>query len=79
MNPLYHGQRTPGKEIPFTALPKIKSQSQIFRCDQSIFRLPHQPKISDFFDLCPYWVSVVRALYQNINGLTADLLKYRCF
>ena len=33
--------------------------SQIFRYCKSIFCLPHQP-ISDFFDLRPYWVSVVR-------------------
>ena len=26
----------------------------------SIFCLPHRPKFSDFFDLCPHWVSVVR-------------------
>ena len=28
-------------------------------CGQSIFCLPHQPKISDFFDLFLHWVSVV--------------------
>ena len=53
--------RTPGEEIAITAQPKIKSPSQIFRYDQSIFCLPHRPKISDFFDLCLHWVSVVRA------------------
>ena len=33
----YHGLRTPGEEIVFTARPKIKSQSQIFRYGRSIF------------------------------------------
>ena len=56
----YHGPRTPSEEITFTARPKIKSQSQIFRYGRSIFCLPHWPKISDFFDLCLHWVSVVR-------------------
>jgi hypothetical protein len=56
-----HRLRTPGEEIPFTAWPKIKSQSRIYRYGRSIFCLPHRPKISGFFDLCPHWVSVVRA------------------
>ena len=56
----YHGVRTPGKEITLTARPKIKSQSQIYRYGQSIFCLPHRPKLSGFFDLCVHWVSVVR-------------------
>ena len=60
LNPMYHGLRTPIEEIAFTAQPKINSQSQIFRYAQSIFCLPHQPKFSDFFDLCLHWVSVVR-------------------
>ena len=55
-----HGLRTPGEEVAFTARPKFKSQSQIFRYGRSIFCLPYQPKISDFFDLCLHWVSVVR-------------------
>ena len=55
-----HGLRTPSEEITFTARPKIKSQSQIFRYGWSIFCLPYRPKISDFFDLCLHWVSVVR-------------------
>ena len=58
---LTHGLRTPSEEIGFTARPKIKSQSKIFRYGRSIFCLPHRPKISDFFDLCLHWVSVVRA------------------
>ena len=62
INDAYHGLRTPGEEIAFTAWPKIKSQSQIFRYGQSIFCLPHRPKISDFFDLCLHWVSVVRVM-----------------
>ena len=56
-----HGLRTPGEKIVFTARPKIKPQSQIFRSGRSIFCLSHRPKISDFFDLCLHWVSVVRA------------------
>ena len=59
---LAHGLRTPGEEITFTARPKIKSQSQIYRYGQSIICLPHRPKISGFFDLCLHWVSVVRGL-----------------
>ena len=50
----------PREEIAFTARLKICSQSQIFRYGQSIFCLPHQPKITDFFELCLHWVSVVR-------------------
>ena len=57
-----HGLRTPREEIAFTARPKIQSQSQIFRCGRSIFCLPHRPNVSDFFDLCLHWVSVVRGL-----------------
>ena len=55
-----HGLRTPSEEIAFTAQPKIKSQSQIFRYGRSKFCLPQRPKFSDFFDLCLHWVSVVR-------------------
>ena len=58
----------PGEEIAFTARPKINSHSQIFRYGQSIFCLPHRPKISDFFYLCLHWVSIVRGPY-NIAGL----------
>ena len=61
INTTTHGLQAPGEEIAFTARRKIKSQSQIFRYVQSIFCLPHRPKISDFFDLCLHWVSVVRA------------------
>ena len=60
-----HGLRMPGEEIAFTAWPKIKSQSKIFRYGRSIFCLPHRPKISDFFDLCLHWVSVVRVYAHN--------------
>ena len=56
-----HGLQMPGEQIAFTARPKIKSQSQIYRYGRSIFCLPHVPKISGFFDLCLHWVSVVRA------------------
>ena len=59
-NPL-HGLRTPREEIAFTARPKIQSQSQISRYGGSIFCLPHRPNFSDVFDLCHYWLSVVRA------------------
>ena len=31
---------------------------------RSIFCLPHQPKFSDFSDLCLHWVSVVRGFYE---------------
>ena len=57
----WHGLRTPREEIAFTARPKIQSQSQIFRYGQSIFCLPLWPNISDIFDLCLHWASVVRA------------------
>ena len=33
---------------------------------QSIFCLPHRPKISGFFDLCIHWVSVVRGFRGRI-------------
>ena len=60
-----HGLRRPGEEIAFTARPKIKSQSQIYRYGRSIFCLPHRPKISGFFDLYLHWVSVVRAFLDG--------------
>ena len=59
----YHGLRTPREEIALTALPRIQSQSQIFRYGRSIFCLPHRPNFSDIFDLCLHWVSVVRGNY----------------
>ena len=58
---LGHGLRTPREEIAFTARPKIHSHSQIFGYGQSIFCLPHRPNLSDIFELCLRWVSVVRA------------------
>ena len=67
-NDCMHGLRTPGEDIAFTARPKIKSQSQIFRYGQSIFCLPHQPKIPDFFDLCLSWVSVVVIVLLGLLG-----------
>ena len=78
---LHHGQRTPGGEIAFTAQPKIKSQSQIYRYGRSIFCLPHWPKISGFFDLCLYWVSVVRGPAFEIglsNLLQTALFFVKC-
>ena len=54
-----HGLRTPNEEIAFTAR-QIKFKSQIFRYGLNISCLPKRPKISDFFNLCLYWVSVVR-------------------
>ena len=62
-NVYIHGLRTPREEIAFTARPKI--HSQIFTYGRSIFCLPHRPKISDFFDLCFHWVSVVRVTYKQ--------------
>ena len=73
---LDHELRTPGEEIAFTARPKIKAQSQIFRYGRSIFCLPYQPKISVFFDLCLHWVSVVRAF--NINSTILFTLLWSC-
>ena len=61
----FHGLRTPGEEINFTAWPKIKSQSQIFRYGHSIFCLPYRPKISDFFNLRLHWVSIVRRHFHS--------------
>ena len=57
-----HRLRMPGEKIAWTAQLNIKSQSQICMYGWSIFCLPHWPKISDFFDLCLHWVSIVRAL-----------------
>ena len=37
---------------------------------QSIFCLPHRPKISDFFDLCLHWVPVVRGHKYILQGCT---------
>ena len=67
MNDLTHRLRTPREEIAFTARPKIHSHSQIFRYGRSIFCLPHQPKFSDFFDLCFHRVSVVRDCTEGRN------------
>ena len=61
------GNRLHCSALQCTARPKINSQSQIFRCSQSIFCLPHRPKFSDFFDLCLHWVSVVRDVDANAN------------
>ena len=66
-NQLIHGLRTPGEEITFTARLKINSHSKIFWYGRSIFYLPHRPKFSIFFDLCLYWVSVLRDLINQIN------------
>ena len=67
-NTLDHGLRMPREEIAFTERPKIQSQSQIFRYGRSIFCLPHRPKISDFFDLCLQWMSVVRGVNHGQTG-----------
>ena len=69
-----HGLRTPRKEIAFTARPKIQSQSQIFRYGQSIFCLPHRPNLSDIFDLCLHWVSVVCDLKQHRKDKKFNIL-----
>ena len=72
-----HGLRTPSEEIAFTARPKIKSKSQILRYGRSIFCLPLRPKISDFFDLCLDWVSVVRGrTYQQASELRVSQAHY---
>ena len=68
-----HRLRTPGEENIFTARPKIKSQSQIFRYDQSIFCLSHRPKISDLFDLCLHWVSVVCVHREQNKGIFSQI------
>ena len=68
-----HRLRTSGEEIVVSARPTTKSQSQIFRYGQSLFCLPQRPKISDFFDLCLHWVSVVR----GIDHLSAKVNKER--
>ena len=73
--PSKHGLRTPGEEIAFTARLKIHFHSRIFRYGRTIFCLPHQPKFSDFFDLCLRWVSVVRGsqrAYFNFLVLYRD-------
>ena len=62
-----HRLRTSGEEIVVSARPTTKSQSQIFRYGQSLFCLPQRPKISDFFDLCLHWMSVVRALGHDLS------------
>ena len=78
MNGHNHGLRTPGEEIAFTARPKIKSQSQIFRYGRSIFCLPHWPNFSDIFDLCLHWVSVVRAprYFDTAGGIYQDFFTF---
>ena len=74
---LAHKLQTPSEEIAFTAQPKIKSQSQILSYSQSMFCLPHRPKISDFFDLCLHWVSLLRGLARLwCAGLLLTCLKY---
>ena len=67
-----HGLWTPGEEIAFSARPKTKSQSQIFRYGRSIFCLPHRPRISDFFDLYLHSVSVVRGYRTFIANHLLD-------
>ena len=47
------GLRIPWDEITFTERTKINSHFQIFRGGQSIFCLPHWPKISDIFWYMP--------------------------
>ena len=69
MHRTLHRLRMPGEAIAFTARPKFKSHSQMFRYGQRIFCLPHQPNFSGIFDLCLHWVSVVR-------GITPPLLQF---
>ena len=78
--PLLHGLRTPREDIAFTVWPKIQSQSQIFRYDRSIFRLPHRPNFSDIFDLRLHWVSVVRVMYVSLLSFEVrNLFSYSSF
>ena len=42
----------------------------IDRYNRGIFCLPHWPNISDFFDLCLHWVSVVRGPSQCATSVT---------
>ena len=64
----HHGLRMPREEIAFTALPKIQSQSQIFRYGRSIFCLPHRTNFSDIFigclmvDRISVWLNTMRAM-----------------
>ena len=63
---------------PVRKLPSL--HSKIFRYGRSIFCLPHQPKISDFFDLCLHWVSVVRATARALyvaSKMVRDLQAFR--
>ena len=74
-----HGLRTSGDEIAFTARPKIKSQSQIYRYGRSILCLPHRPKISGFFDLCLHRVSVVRvSAHQSLPAVATNVQFTQC-
>ena len=76
INSFLHGLRTPGDEVAFTARPKINYHSQTFRYGRSIFCLPHWPKFSGFFDLCPHWVSVVCGfLHQKFRLILFTYLK----
>ena len=60
----YHGLRTPGEEIAFTAQPKINSHSQSFRYGRSIFCLSATSAQIFRFLWFLHWVSVVRGLYD---------------
>ena len=63
---------------PVRKLPSL--HSKIFRYGRSILCLPHQPKISDFFDLCLHWVSVVRATARALyvaSKMVRDLQAFR--
>ena len=49
----------------------LRSQTQMFSYDRGIFiclpQLPIGPNISDFFDLCLHWVSVVQPAVEKIQ------------
>ena len=62
-----HGLRMPGEEITFIARLKIKSQSQMYRYDRSIFCLPHRPKfqISLIYAFIGYPYSVLSSVGRD--------------
>ena len=63
-----HGLRTPGQEITFTAQPKIKFQSRIFRFGRSIFCLPYW--LNFFLILWLHWVFIVHAFMDSVHETT---------
>ena len=64
MHYLNRGLQMPKKEVAFTACPKN------FRYGRSMFCLLHIPNLSDIFDLCLHWMSVV----QDLTYIVGDLI-----